>query len=305
MGQVVNVIVGLSTALIGYVIGRTWQRFISWLRHRRLKRFLAPLLEGGVQIVASRFMSSIFNEPTGLVGGGDALALRELSTAFNAVGYKDYKILYVDERELDPRENLILLGGIDTNRLTKEALELIDPDLLIHDPGPGVKIEIHDRRPDEHHSRKLQSRKIYQASDNTDFGIIIRSRNPFNPNKGLIVIAGAYGYGSWAGASLVRDSSFLLKCDELDLLTKVKPRSMTMALLKAGFTWLHNFTPGGKPLDLWAPLECMFKVRVYDDRPLTPEILVFRRLKLSDTCSISSFIRSSYRPGRSRRGCRL
>ena len=92
-------------------------------------------------------MSPDFIEPTGLVGGGDALALRELATVFNEVGYKNYKILYVDERELDPRENLILLGGMDTNRLTKEVVELIDPGLLIHDPGPGIKMEEHDSGP--------------------------------------------------------------------------------------------------------------------------------------------------------------
>lgn len=236
-----------------------------------------------MQVVVSRFMSPDFIEPTGLVGGGDALALRELATVFNEVGYKNYKILYVDERELDPRENLILLGGMDTNRLTKEVVELIDPGLLIHDPGPGIKMEIHDLRPPdqprERHSRKLPSRKIYKASDNTDYGIIIRSRNPFNPSKGLVIIAGAYGYGSWAGASLVRETSFLLKCEELDLLNKVRPRSLVMNLLKAGFTRLHNFTSGRKAPNFWAPLECMFKVKIYDDRPLAPEILVFRQLK--------------------------
>ena len=283
MGQVINIVVGLSTALIGYIIGRTWQRFINWLHHRRLRRFLAPLLEGGVQIVVSRFMSPDFIEPTGLVGGGDALALRELTTAFNEVGYKDYKIVYVDERELDPCENLILLGGMDTNRLTKEAVEQIDPGLSIHDPGPGIKMEIHDLRPlnqpRERHSRKLPSRKIYKASDDTDYGMIIRSPNPFNPSKGLIIIAGAYGYGSWAGASLVREASFLLKCEELDLLSGVKSRSLGIAFLKAGFAWLHNFTSGGRSPNLWSSLECMFRVRIYEERPLTPEILIFRQLK--------------------------
>lgn len=281
MAQVINIIVGLSTALIGYIAGRTWHRFINWLHHRRLKRFLGPLLEGGVQIVVSRFMSSDFIEPTGLVGGGDALALRELATVFNEVGYKNYKILYVDERELDPRGNLILLGGMDTNRLTREAVELIDPGLLIYDPGPGIKMEIHDLRPlnQPRRSRKLPSPKIYKASDDIDYGIIVRSHNPFNPNKGLVIIAGAYGYGSWAGASLVREASFLQKCEELDLLNKVKSRSLAMALLKASLTWLRSFTAGEKPADLWAPLECMFKVRIYDDRPLAPEILIFRQLE--------------------------
>ena len=52
MGQVVNIIVGLSTALIGYIIGRTWQRFTNWLHHRRLKRFLGPFWK-----VACRLLS--------------------------------------------------------------------------------------------------------------------------------------------------------------------------------------------------------------------------------------------------------
>jgi hypothetical protein len=282
VNQAVNIVIGLSTALIGYVIGRVWQRIVERLRHRRLKHFLAPLLDGGASVVVSRFTHTEFPEPTGLVGGGDALAMRELSTAFSDVGFKNYRSLYVDERDLDRRENLILLGGMDTNRITKDAVELIKPGLLIHDPGPGIKMEIHDvrssnRSQDRHRSSRLAVNQRYKASDEIDYGVIIRAPNPFNTNKGLIIIAGAYGYGSWAGALLIRDKLFLEKCAELDRALAEKTKVKSGSLLQHVLLRIRVLA-SGQARASWCPLECMFKVRIYDDRPLAPEILIFRPL---------------------------
>jgi hypothetical protein len=70
MAELVNILVGLATVLVGYVIGRIWQRAADWLRYRRARLFLGPAVKGGVQIVPSRFSVAGFNEPTGVVGGG-------------------------------------------------------------------------------------------------------------------------------------------------------------------------------------------------------------------------------------------
>jgi hypothetical protein len=280
--QVINVIVGLSTAFIGYLIGRTWQRAVDWLQHRRLRQFLAPLLDDGVQIIVSRFMRSDFPEPTGLVGGGDALALREITMIFDKVGFKNYKTLYVDERELDRRGNLIVLGGMDTNRVTKEAVELINPGILLHDPGPGIKMEVHDLRPNgqsrSRHSTRKDAPCRYKATDDIDYGVIIRAPNPFNPSKGLIIVAGAYGYGSWAGAALIGNKSFLKKCEELESALGVSPHRTHRVFLRTMLLRLRGIVSRETTAVPWSPLECMFRVRIYDDRPVTPEILVFRSL---------------------------
>jgi hypothetical protein len=46
-----------------------------------------------------------------------------------------------------------------------------------------------------------------------DYGIIVRAVNPFNPAAEILVIAGAYGYGTWGGAELISNESFLDRCN--------------------------------------------------------------------------------------------
>src|SRR5438046_425541 len=118
MGVLSSIITGLLTALIGYIVGRAWQRFIDQRPYRQAQRFWGPLLGDQLQIIVSRFWPDSFMEPTGIVGGGDALALREISSYFAKIGLKEAKVVYVDEATVDRTENLVLLGGVDTNEIT-------------------------------------------------------------------------------------------------------------------------------------------------------------------------------------------
>jgi hypothetical protein len=280
MAQVVNVLVGLATALIGYVIGRLWQQGANRLRYRRARNFLGPAVNGGVQIVPSRFSLSAFNEPTGLVGGGDALALRELSAFFGAIGLKGIDSVFVDERRLNARGNLILLGGLDTSRVTMAAMELLKPNVTVVDPGPGASMEVHDLAPaGDPQAKAGKSLKVHSYKaipGEVDYGIIIRAPNPFDTSKAMIVIAGAYGYGSWAGIDVIQQPAFLRKCEELDLSSLENAEKLSWfrtSLRRVGVTMGAN--SGGSD---WPGIECIFKVRVFDDRLTAPEIIVFREL---------------------------
>lgn|ERR1039457_115367 len=281
MAQFVNIFVGLATALIGYIIGRFWQRLVDWLPHRRARIFLGPIMRGQVQIVASRFSSTEFREPTGLVGGGDAFALRELATFFGNIGFKQFDVVYVDERTLDRRHNLILFGSQGTNQVTLDVMDLVKPNVTIVDPGPGIPMEVHDlapgQEPDSAGAKRVSQQCEYRATPGVvDYGIIVRARNPFSPGKAVIIIAGAYGYGSWAGADLIQQDVFLRKCEQLDLQhisTSTDKRHTTAVFRRIKASMLSE--AADRP---WAPLECIFKVRIFDDRPLAPEIIVFRPL---------------------------
>ena len=77
------------------------------------------------------------------------LTLRELSTFFEAIGLKGIDTVFVDEGRLNARGNLILLGGLDTNRVTMAAMELFKPNVTVVDPGPGMPMEVHDLAPGE------------------------------------------------------------------------------------------------------------------------------------------------------------
>jgi hypothetical protein len=215
-------------------------------------------------------------EPTGLVGGGDALALRELSSYFSKMGLKQFNVVYVDEAGLNRKDNLILLGGPDTNEVTKDALELIDPRVRIVDPGPGCPVEVHDLAPswstDEIGTNKVSSTRKYRPKPEIDYGIIIRARNPFNPGKTLIIFAGAYGYGTWGGVHLALEDSFLQSCAQLEAYNR------DTSPLRSMLNRIKRLLGASEANSTFSQLECLFSVGIYDERPHAPEIIAFRPL---------------------------
>lgn len=276
MAQIINIVVGLSTAFIGYVIGRIWQRLVDWLPYRQARLFLRPVMRGELHVVTSRFRKPDF--PDGMVGGGDAVALRELVVFFGKIGFKHYETVYVDERHLNRKNNLVLLGGLDTNQITMDAMEEIGSGLTIVDPGPGIKMEVHDLAPDGSCTygdlEGTPPVRKFRATEKIDYGIIIRARNPFEPSKALIVVAGAYGYGTWGGIDLMQQGDFLQRCQELESISRKAGKVSVRARLRFATIFLK-----GKAIRRqWTPFECVFRVKVYDDRPLAPEILIFRQL---------------------------
>jgi hypothetical protein len=282
VGQLVNVLAGLATTLLGYIIGRVWQRVVDQIPYRRARVFWRPLFTSQIQVVVSRFESPSFNEPTGLVGGGDAIALREISAYLSRIGFRKHKVVYVDEAGLDRKNNLILLGGPDANAVTRDALKLIGARFQLVDPGPGHPAEIRDTAPVESHATLSGARtavRAYAPTADTDYGVVIRARNPFNPEKWLVIFAGAYGYGTWGGVELaLSDHAFLRQC--LDLQHK-HGGSHWRRLTQVQHYRLGNNVrrrAGSEPVQL----ECLFLVRVYDRRPYACELVVPPRLLSGD-----------------------
>ena len=248
MSQFVNIVIGLATELIGYIIGRIWQTVVDQVPYRHVKRFWRPLLGDSIQIVICRFAFGPFVEP-GLTGAGDALAMRELTSFFAKARVRRVSAVYVDESSVDRTKNLILLGGPDTNAVTKDALELMGSRLQFSylNPPSMETVVIHDLSAESNAEGRDHS--IYvTVPGKIDYGVIIRAPNPFNPDRWIIILAGAHGYGSWGSASLALDDKFARQLDKLG------PR-------------------GDAPY-----LECIFSVRIFDRRPLAPEIIALRAI---------------------------
>ena len=58
-----------------------------------------------------------------------------------------------------------------------------------------------------------------------DYGILIRAASPFAPDRRLFVLAGIYGFGTWAGARLPLDEHFLrlsARYDDFECLYRVE-----------------------------------------------------------------------------------
>jgi len=270
MSAITNVVLGLGTALLGYLIGRLWQTARVRRRYWKSRQFWQPVVEGHFQIVISRFPVDGFREPTGLVGGGDAIANRLLGDLFQDIGLERPKSVYVDEAELDRDKNLIVLGGPNANRVADEALARVVPGLRVIDPGPGLPMQVEDLTVEEPPGLYV----AHPALDHmTDYGVIVRARSPFHADRAVVVISGAYGYGTWAGVQLSQSAEFLKRCEELDAENRHASRQGLRYLWSLCTRILRR-----SAVPRWAQIECLFKVDVIDRRPQSSEILVFRRI---------------------------
>jgi hypothetical protein len=281
LAELINVLINLFTALVGYVIGRLWEHMRVRWRYRKARRFWRSAVDGRFQIVVSRFDVDGFREPTGVVGGGDAIAERLLADIFQDIGLDRPETVFVDEPTLDRSLNLIILGGPSTNRIAREALEYVQPRLNVVDPGPGMPMVVQDSaNVDESSAGPTKAMREFVANPNsermTDYGVIVRAHNPFDKTKALVVISGAYGYGTWAGVRLTQIPQFLQHCKALDNVQRraIVSRLHWRARLGAAFLPSSRLSPETQ----WAEIECLFKVDVHDGRPQTPEILQVRPL---------------------------
>jgi len=56
--------------------------------------------------------------------------------------------------------------------------------------------------------KQYRPERLRDRGSFSDYGIVVLAPNPFNPKTHVLVVAGLYGYGSWAGARLVTQEEF-------------------------------------------------------------------------------------------------
>lgn len=198
--------VNLIAGLIGFWIGWVWQRFKRLSRSRRAKRFWKPFVEGELQIVLGRFLEFKSFEESGFLGVGDAVGLSELGAHFEAIGLGGFTVSYADRLDGDAlKTNLILLGGPDANAISREIVQKVNSTLRFGNPA-NYEISIYDSK----------NQKIYVPTRqpdlneiNIDYGVILKTNNPFAPTKQVLLIAGSFGYGTWAGVRFALSKRFL------------------------------------------------------------------------------------------------
>jgi hypothetical protein len=277
-GQLINILGGLLTTLIGYFIGRMWQRVIDRVPYRKARNFWGAMLASEIQVVVSRFYSPLFAEPTGIIGGGDSAAEREISAYFGKLGLKNVEVVHVGEGTLNLDKNLILLGGPDMNAVTEAALELIMPRLEFVDPGKDIPIEVHDLDPiPGSEERYISSAKIDRGRA-TDYGIVIRTRNPFNDKKGIAIFAGAYGYATWGGIELAKDEDFLRKCKRMKRGSITQFESGVGGIIRRLARRLAYSSYRSRSEEESLQIECLFRVTIFGKRPYGQKPILLRPL---------------------------
>lgn len=206
MPQLREVALGLVTAAISFALGYAWRRIRQAYRTRSARRFWRPLIEGPTLVVLSRFRDFSDFEPSGLIGAGDSRALQELTSYFSKIGLEVPEVVYDGSVTGDRlQRNLILLGGPDANELTKLVLAKCKAKLTVIPESAEIQ------------DGEATLRPCLQDGDVVfDCGAVLRLTSPFWSRNKVVIVAGGFGYGTWAAVQLTREPEFLKRSATLD-----------------------------------------------------------------------------------------
>lgn len=223
-------VIGAAAGWLLKVVSDRW-------RTRRARAFWRPFLGEDVAIVVGRFQSEEF-ERSGLMGAGDSLAVAELQRFLGKLGARMRETVYADRlagEELG--KNLIVIGGPDANAVTHQLVERLHTGIRFGDPTRHI-IAITDVT--------TTPPRVFApgptASDGTsnDFGVVVRAPNPFGTGTTVLIVAGAFGHGTWAGVRFAISKEFLRQARE-----------------------------GGGP-----SIECLIEADIVRDTPQAPRIVI-------------------------------
>lgn len=237
----VDVLLRVMAPLVGAAVGRTWPIVSQRIRTRRARRFWRPFSSADrLKVVGGAHGGFETFEASGLVGVGDVMAFGELQEIFyeNKLGRLDVQFTAEVTPALLRDNDVISLGGPDANWATAMIDRRTEGSFRFGDPARHV-ISIADSR---------EGREYCPGADGrdglVDYGILKKVPNPFSPQCSALIIAGSFGFGTWAGVRLTRDKEFLQ----------------------------HPVVVSAHPI------ECLFRTEVIGGQPLTVTIIDVRPL---------------------------
>lgn len=207
MDKVSELLINLLAAAIGFTIGWLRTKIQRLVRRRRARRFWRPFVDGDLKLVLAVFNDAkhVEWERSGVAGVGDVVALTEIESQLRRIRLSGYSIAYAHQLEgTEFSANMVLIGGADSNRITRKVMEMLPLTLVYMDPDNN-DVAFFDRLDD----KVLRPVSGSGGELLVDQGIVIRARNPLEPDHKVLVIAGSYGHGSAAAARLVTSNEFL------------------------------------------------------------------------------------------------
>lgn len=190
--------IGLVCLIIGGIGARALQALQAWNQNRHIDRFWRNVLDESTTIIYGDFKKTLLGmwDPAGLMGIGDSLALAEVLRRLRRKSSVLLKV-YPCSRTTPQlyKNNLILIGGPSGNSVTASIFKKINAPLIF--PGAEENIVlIKDRISDHEFVPNLHR----TGKEGHDFGLITCCINPFYQSKSIVILAGSFGFGTWAAA---------------------------------------------------------------------------------------------------------
>jgi hypothetical protein len=220
MSSVFNLGINLALSALAFLLGISLRSMLHYLRTYRSRRFWAGVRKGKTVLCLGSFKASDLGpymkvedfEPTGLAGLGDSKALHELTAMLSKMGIYIHMSYSDSPLSGETRNNLVLLGEDQVNDLVAVTWQTGTISNLEYQIVADL-ITLHDRFSGTTYSAQRENGEV-----TVDYGRMIRSTNPYNPERTLVMISGIYGFGTWGGGvRLLEDKYFLRSCEALEV----------------------------------------------------------------------------------------
>jgi hypothetical protein len=177
-------------------------------RHGKLRPlpapFWQPFVYGRPSVVLGRFGQFDTFEASGVLGVGDAICLTLISSFTGANYHLELPVAYSDKVSGDDlASDLILIGGPDNNSVTKDVIGRVPTTLMFANPE-RFEVSFASVEANRLYSPEFASGKVI-----VDYGIILRTSNPFDRRHKVLVLFGCFGFGTWASGRCVCSEEFL------------------------------------------------------------------------------------------------
>jgi hypothetical protein len=206
LSNLIWVPVGALAAWLGYFIGVR-------LPHRRLWRLADPTRLTVCASNSTNTNTGVYSRPSTGIGQVRALALA-LSSLYAAYRKKlDVRHILLSTDHIQDRmeDDLLILGGPKTNRVSAEFLNAIQYEQPVFQVKTVIYWRVHQRNGQWVDDGMLEydghavNRKITQ-----DYGLIVRMRSPFTSRaRTVILFSGSHTYGTLAAAKYFTESKDL------------------------------------------------------------------------------------------------
>jgi hypothetical protein len=161
------------------------------------------------QLITEKIMTFLgTREISGIAGRGDLDAIAVLMSRIASMRLSSRPMVLHPSQVRDRRDhNLILIGGDDTNSLTRMLAPRLGCRLeSVTENGNNV---VRDSRLDVDLPVTFQATPGANGETlHKDYGILTRGPNPYNPGREVLLLAGAHGLGSLAAAEVCLNARF-------------------------------------------------------------------------------------------------
>ena len=194
--------INLLATGVAFSVGLSYRRIYLRIHTRPSRRFWKPLERPRLTLVLGAFDGFDGFEPSGIGSIADAKALQELMAHFTKIHLSNFEITYASKLTDGQLEgNVVCFCAPDGNEISRRLMQRRETEVIFTEGG-GT--EIKDKMGGNTYTPKRAGGVAIE-----DFGVIICMDNPYSPSSIALIVAGVYGFATWAGVRLLQRNDFL------------------------------------------------------------------------------------------------